>query len=460
MTTFVRTILLGSLAVSAACAFGQATALRTEDELAKQTALLKAQQAYYDQLAFTTKSQQAATDATVAAQTASLTAANALQTQQFASDLAVATALKGSGLMAATGKDGSITATSADKIMLALQRDSLLAIDTLTGSVCDDLRSRLGNASGNPVQAFIAPSNYESLVEKSVADVAQLVQLHSSAMNGNTDFDTAQMQVAGTAIAGALMSAQYLAGGVQAITKLFRTDYNLAYTPINRQGLFEQSLNVGCKDRLVGNVENQLRLNASLILNAWLPEMAKFSQRYDMWAEVVSQRKTDLTAKLTALTALKPTEDKDKAKQQSDLKTVQTALDGLEDQLKTLSKYKAVASAIKTYVGAIGTGSTYDSLVWGQHLLHAAGGLPATVKNLQIEKLHRLTYTLNVQDVSIKATSTFSADKLRYFATAELYYSVADPAGAPLIVGVQSISIDPTQLEVKSIKGEQYKKLY
>jgi hypothetical protein len=450
-----RVALLVSMASMVFCAHGQSAAPQAEEELAKQTALLKAQQAYYDQLALTAKSRQAAADAGAAAQTASLTAATGLESAQYTNDLALATALKGSGLSAATGKDGSITMASADKMMLALQRDSLVAIDSLVNSVCTQLRAKLPAATdGKEPKAFIAPANYEELVEKSVADVRQLIQLHDAAAEGSSAFGGVQMEMAATTLAGALISASYIAGGVQAVTKLFRTDYNLVYTPVNRQGLFEQALNASCKDRVVGNVEARLRLNAAKLLDAWLPEMARFAQQYDRWSELIPQYKSDLTAKKAKIAALKP------AEQGSTLQEIDGRLTQLSKQEDILAKYKNVAAEIKTYLTAIGSGTIYNSLVWGQHLIHKAGGVPAAMENLHVEDLHRISYTLNVQDTSVKSTATFSPDKIRYFATAEIHYSLVNAAGSPVSAGVLSMSTPPTELEIKGLQGESYSKVY
>ncbi len=456
----LRTAMLVSTALSALCAHGQVTVPQTEEEFTKQTALLKAQQAYYDQLALTAKSQQAAADANLAAQTSALTAATALESAQYTNDLALATALKGSGLTAATGKDGSLAIASADKSMLALQRDSLVVMESLTKEVCDQLRTKLPVVNGDTPKAFIAPPNYEQLVEKSVVDITQLIQLRTVAVDGSDEFDRANMEVAATAVAGALVSAQYIAGGIQALTKLFRTDYNLNYTSTSRQVLFEQSLGVVCKDRVEGNIEARLRLNAAKLLRAWLPDLAKFSQRYEMVAERTTLRKAALTSQRTAVAALKPTTDKEKAGQKSTLAEIDNQLDALALKEDKLAKYKTVAAAIKTYLGAIGTGSIYESLVWGQHMLHKSGGVPVDVPDLGVEKLHRISYTLNVQDTSVKATSTFSSEKVRYFATAEINYTLVDAAGAPVSTGAMSMGTTPTELEIKSLKSVPYTKVY
>lgn len=162
----------------------------------------------------------------------------------------------------------------------------------------------------------------------------------------------------------------------------------------------------------------------------------------------------------TAVAALKPDTEKDKTGQKSTLKEIDTQLDALASKEDKLAKYKTVATAIKTYLGAIGTGTIYESLVWGQHMVHKSGGVPADIPNLNVENLHRISYTLNVQGTSVKATSTFSADKVRYFATAEIYYSLFAADGVPVATGVMSKSTTPTELEIKSLMGAPYSKAY
>jgi len=344
--------------------------------------------------------------------------------------------------------------------MLPLQRESLVAIEDICKWVGDQVSAKLKDKNGQITsKVFIAPANYETLVQKSVVDIVQLTQLHSAATSGISDFTTAQMQVAATALSGALVSAQYLAGGIQAITKLFRTDYSFSFTTANRQGLFEQVLGMNCKDVLESNVEGKLRLNAAKVLYAWLPEMARFSQTYDSWTERISQRKAELSAERTQVAALKPA-DKDKKAHEATLEEIDKSTKALSDQEAVLAKYKAVAAAIKTYLGSIGTGTIYDSLVWGQQYLHQFGGLPADIPNLHLEDMYRLSYTLNVQDINIKLSSTFSSDKVRYFATVEVSYSLVSKDGNPVSVGAKSMSTQPKDLKVKQIKGDDYSKVY
>ncbi len=268
------------------------------------------------------------------------------------------------------------------------------------------------------------------------------------------------MQVAGTALAGAMVSAQYIAGGVQAITKLFRTDYNLAFTPSNRPGFFEQTLAASCPAAILSNVEGKLRLGAAKLLSAWLPDMARFSQQYDMWSERITQRKAELNARKTEIAAPKPTAENEKKEQAAALKQIADALAGFSDQEQVLAKYKAVNTSIKAYLAAVNTGTVHDSLVWGQEYLHAVGGLPADIPNLRLEARPRLSYTLNVQDTSITAKSTFFADKVRYFSTAEIYFTLVSNIGDPLTMGVLSKSTEPKDLKVKEVKGEDYRRVY
>ena len=456
MKKFIVALAL-ALGLQCTALYAQSVAPQTEAELTAQTALLKAQQAYYDQLLATAKSQQAAADASVAAQTSSQTAASQLQSARLTEDLAVSTAIKGSGLSAAVGKDGTITITSADKSLLAMQRGSLEVIDSLSTIVCNELSAKLPQDQGQPVQLFIAPANYETLVQKSIADIVQLSALHDAAVNGTSDYGNVRMQVAGAALAGAMVTAQYLAGGVQALTKLFRTDYNVTFTAANRQGLFEQTLGATCKSEVLSNVEGKLRLNAAKILFNWLPDLAKFVQLNDMWSENVTQRKTDLTTKRTTAATDKTLTD---TQMKAVLKELDDSLKSLLAQEQVLSKYKTVATAIKTYLAGLGSSTVYDSMVWGQGYLQALGGLPADVDDLKLGKRPRLTYTLNVQDATVKASSTFFADKLRAFSTAELYYSLVAANGDILATGTHSISTTPVDMKVKELTVGNYSKTY
>ncbi len=65
-----------------------------------------------------------------------------------------------------------------------------------------------------------------------------------------------------------------------------------------------------------------------------------------------------------------------------------------------------------------------------------------------------------MQDTSVKATPKFSADKVRYFAKAEIYYTLVDANGVPVSASVMSMSTAPTELEIKSLKGAPYSKAY
>ncbi len=67
--------------------------------------------------------------------------------------------------------------------------------------------------------------------------------------------------------------------------------------------------------------------------------------------------------------------------------TITAAPSSTKNKEGKLAKYKMVAAAIKTYLGAVGTGSIYESLVWGQRMLHESGGVPKEIPNLGVENL-------------------------------------------------------------------------
>ena len=387
------------------------------EELAKQTELLKAQQAYYDQLLLTLKAQQAAATADLVNATSEQTLRTQLKQAEMTDDLALATALKGSGLSVATGKSGTVSLAAAAATLLPLQRGGLVAIDNLADQVCKDLKE------AKITDAYVAPANFEVLAQKGVVDVIQLRSLHQAAVAGAEEFQSVQLQVAGTSIAGALMSFEYLAGGIQAISKLFRSDFSVAISSNSRSALFEQRLAGACGHETIAyNIEGVLRLNAAEILTAWLPDMASFVQLYETSNEQVTTQVAALNAQRTAVAAdatLNATQKK-------------TAIDLIDGQLKTfeqkqlkLAKYKAVSGAIKTYLAALTPTSTvFDSLVWSQDVLFKLGGLPATIKAPRLGERPRFAFTLNVQDAAVTKSSAFASDQVKGVTSVEAYYSV------------------------------------
>lgn len=56
--------------------------------------------------------------------------------------------------------------------------------------------------------------------------------------------------------------------------------------------------------------------------------------------------------------------------------------------------------------------------------------------------------------------STFSADKLKTFSTAELVYSVVESNGSIKIVGVHSITTPPVEMSPKELAIPNYSKVY
>ncbi|MGQ0622771.1 MAG: hypothetical protein ACT4QA_23180 [Panacagrimonas sp.] len=423
----------------------------TEEDLAKQTALLKAQQQYFDQLAATAKSQALANEAAATAEAAVVSAENSLQTAKLTGDLAVATAIKGSGLSAATGKDGTLTIAASDKMLLGLQQGSLKVIDTLSTSVCTGLKEK------GVSKAFIAPTNFDLTVQKSVADVVHLHSLHSVAKQADSDFSGASLQFAPAAVAGAMVTAQYLAGGVQSLSKLFRSDQTINFTSANRQALFEQALAKSCGDIVLVNVEMQLRQSAASILRQWIPDMARFVQGYEAASERIAVTKASLSARRTAIAA---DASLDAGKKASNLAQVDQAIDALKSNEELLAKYKLAAASTKTYLSGLSTSSVYDSMVWGQEHLHVLGGIPVGVVDLKLSQVARLTFSLATQDASVTIKSTFSADKLKIFSTGELFYSVVESSGKTLMAGVHSTTSPTVQMNLKDLTIPDYSKSY
>jgi hypothetical protein len=426
----------------------------TPEETAAATEKLKAEQAYYDQLIATSKSQQAANSVATALQTASITAANELNAAQLKQDLALPAAYKEAGLAAATGREGSINFSSTDKTLLALQKDSLAVTGALADAVCKDVKARL---PADPAQKFfLAPANYEALVQKSLPDVIRYGTLVRAAKDANKIFANRVKLEGAAAVGGAILTAQYVAGGIQSLAKLFKTDYNLSYTSANRQVLFEQALALQCSARIVPNVEAKLRQNASEILYDGLNEMAKLMQNYDRANDQITLLKTELAAEETKWTAKKPTTRSGKAEQAKQLAALQARMKANADNEKQLVAFKATATEIRAFLAALGTSTVIDSLVWGQPYLQKIGGVPVAAPNLDVDRLIRLSYSLNVQDAAIKLTSSFRSERVRSFATAEVIYTLTAANGDPIALGAFSKSTEPAQLQLKEFKGGDY----
>lgn len=425
----ISTILL----LPASIAFGQDN--MTTEDYERDAALLKARQAYYDQLLATARSEEAAANAESAFELARLTQANQIRSAELTADLAVATAVKSSGLSAATGKEGGITLASAEKTPLALRAGSLTLVEDLAINLC----SQLSSPSGLP-KVFIAPTNYELLVQKSMHDVVQVSSLNDAATNGLSQISSIQTQSV-TAIAGALVTAQYLAGGAQALSKLSRTDYSLTYLPTDRRALFEQQLTIRCADRIEGNVEGRLRLEAAKILHAWIVNMTSFVERYDATNTITMTEKARITAKIAEIRA---DEDIPAEKKAADLKALNAGLDALKDKEVFLDTYKGSVASIKAFLASDKT-SIFESFIWGHDYL------PITSPTVRLDSLHRLSYTLTVEDALLKSSAAFRADRIRPFSTAELTYVVHDETGIPVSSGYWSRTSGQQAVKMKSL---------
>lgn len=422
-----------TLSLAASAAFGQDN--RTAEDYERDTELLRARQAYYEQVLATARSEETAANAPSAFELARLTEANQIRTAELSADLAVANALKSSGLSAATGKEGSITMTSADKTPLAFRNSSLVLVDGLTNGLCERLKALQLTS-----KTFIAPANYELLVQKSSGDVAQVKALHDTAVDGLSRFSGIQTQSV-AAVAGALVTAQYLAGGVQALSKLFRTDHSLTYAATDRRALFEQQLVVRCADRIEGNVEGRLRLQAARTLHNWIVNMASFVERYDAINAVTTTEKTRIVARIAEIRADK---EMPAARKAAELDGLNAGLDALKDQEKLLETYKAPVASMKTFLASDKT-NVFDSFVWGHEYLQVAAPV------VQLNTLHRLTYTLAVEDSMLKSSAAFRADRIRPFSTAELTYALHDPTGVPLSSGYFSETSAQSAVKLKSL---------
>ncbi|HWC99923.1 MAG TPA: hypothetical protein VG456_24355 [Candidatus Sulfopaludibacter sp.] len=427
--------LAGTFFLVTFCALTSAqTPTPSADDLAAQTAALKAQQAYYDQLLATMKSQAAAQTAGVLNATASATLANQLQQAQITGDLAVATAIKGTGLAPATGKQGTIAVAAGTATLLPLQQPSLRAIDAFAGQVCKDLQQK------NIKNAFIAPANFEALAEKGTVDLIQLRALHSAAVQGAQEFKTVNLQVAGTALAGALVSIADLAGGIQALSTLFRSDYSVAVTSNTRPNLFEQRLTAACgNDVIVYNQEGILRLNAAKILIAWLPDMTSFAQLYDTMTDRVTSSLASLATQKTAAAA---DSTSTAAQKKANLDNIDSAVAVLNNQQTTLNRYKSVVASMKSYLsGLSATSSLFDSLVWAQDVLFDLGGTPVGLAAPNLRDRPRFSFTLNVQDATVTKSSTFRANQIKGISSVEAYYAVVDSGGLRTS-GVYALTLD------------------
>jgi hypothetical protein len=330
--------------------------------------------------------------------------------------------------------------------------------------VCKQLKESHDKLEPKPKKSpwvFIAPADYESKVEKSVVETRLLTSLLNAANNFTPPDQVALQSV--TAVAGALVSAQYLAGGIQALSKLFRTDYKLGYTSVDRKALFEQVLETTCSGTIQGNVERRLRLNAAALLNDIVPRLSSFAQNYDSRASQLPVDKAELQAERERVTAEKPANEEAAIQRRKTLAGLDANAKKLEQEGATLAKYKASAEAAKAYLKNLSSDATQDALVWGQSYLNAAGSMPTKEEGfvaIELSELYRLTVSLSVQDTSLRQSSVFSPDKLRYFATAELSYELLDPSGKPLSLVVNSYSTKPRDVELRNIAGENYKKEY
>lgn len=63
-----------------------------------------------------------------------------------------------------------------------------------------------------------------------------------------------------------------------------------------------------------------------------------------------------------------------------------------------------------------------------------------------------MTYTLAVEDATLKSSAAFRADRIRPLSTAEMTYVLHDPAGLPVLSGYLSRTSAQSAVKMKSLQ--------
>ncbi|WP_368564773.1 hypothetical protein [Pseudoxanthomonas sp. UTMC 1351] len=414
------------LAITPAVTLAQPSTL-TDEDLRNKTERLKLEQAYYDQLAVTQKSRSASSTDNPTTQKAELDAELALKKVELASDFMLAEVLKGGGMTAAAGKEGKTTFASAQSTPLSMKGTGLKLTDQLAQAACEQLERDLLVGE----EAFLAPSDYEAKVQASVRDVALFIALLNASDQGYADLNQGVQLQSVTALAGGLAAAQYLAGGVESFSKLFRTDHTITYGGTDRDAIFEQQLSVRCKDRIVPNVTARLRTNAAEIIIDGIQRMSVFAQSYDA---VDASYKTELariTAGAAEIGSDKNLTEDEKKKRLNALKLAATKLGVTK---ANLDKYQAPVDSAKAML-ATDMKALGESLIWGQQALVDQKLLPLHASKIDTKSLSRVTYELTVEDGMITSSAMFRSDRIRPVSTAELTYYLRDNQNLPISAG-------------------------
>ncbi len=414
------------LACSSSCAMAQVSSL-TDDELVKQTDRLKREKEYYDQLAATQSSRNASSADNATSRKEELEAELALRKVRLESDFLLADVLKSKGLTAAAGKEGKVTFVSAQATPLSMKASGLKLVSDLSGKACAQILVDLGTQ-----KAFLAPNDYEQKVQAGARDVALFIALTSAADQGYADLSGGvNLQSALSAIGGGLAVAQYLGGGIESFSKLFRTDHSMTFGSADRAAFFEQQLSVRCRERVEVNMEERLRLSAAEVLSNGIERMAMFLQIYDSKEAKYKTETARLAAEIAEIKASKDLTDgqKDSRLQAPQLEMVkQNAIKLMLDQ------HKAAYDSAKALLGTDMKGVS-EALVWGQQALIDKNVFPAHLAQVPVKGLARLTYSLAVEDGVMTSSAMFRSEKVRPVSTAELTYYLRDGNGKPLNAG-------------------------
>jgi len=430
-----------ALLLAAGNAFAQTDL--TPEELAQETARLAAEQAYFDQVLATARSREAAANAEQSAQQATLTQSNQLVAAQLAAEFAVSNAVKTSGLSTAAGKEGTVALTSTENTPLSFRSGSLDLASNMSAALCSKVKAAVVGATGT---VFVAPTDYDKVVAESTHDVLRVSTLHSSAKQGTAEIaNITKQSVAG--VAGALVTAQYLAGGIQSLSKLFRTDYTLTYTATDRSAIFKDYLEVVCKSTVVGNVEGRLQLGAAEVLSEWISEMAVFIDSYESLDAVSTSERARITIKKVEV---KGDNSLDAATKRQLLDALDISSRALESQEHVVQKYKSLAASLKAFLSSDKT-AVFTSFTWGQGYLAKIGGAPDGIPAVDLSGMHRLSYQLEVEDSVLKSSSAFLADRIRPLSTVELTYSLRNPNGLMVAAGFWSKTKAGDTVKIKKL---------
>ena len=406
-------------------------AQRTAD-IAQQTALINALAALQKAQGDLAKGNVEADTAMANAQKALQDAQNQLLASQLKSDFVQADVLK-AYLPEAKGKEGAITIKTDGTRLLQTSVASANATYKLAEKFCDQLhKAGVRNAVVMDVSKLAAIQE-AFLIAESFDDMKRRVQESQDAV----EKELTKLPAGPAALpAAAVLLAElpYIAGGIEAIIKLFRTDRDLLVGSDNtRADLFATFIGTttGCKDVVENAFPDYLALDIKDKLN-------ELRRRYqDLFivnanaADVVLRAENEIKRteeeieKLrAALAASKPaggTEPKPKPTEQ-DITTRRSKVLELRRVLGTL---KANLEASKGLVDSVKAGPENKVLLYAG--LMSIGS--------RVEKNPRLIYTFTSQEIQETKTSVWSSARQARLGTAHVSYRVLNADNKRLLTG-------------------------